>query len=224
MKPLFITATGTDIGKTWIATHLIAQWRREGRTVDACKPVVSGFRSDDEASDTALLIKALGCAPTVQQIDTVSPWRFSAPLSPDVAAAREGKKIDESELLAFCKTRLVCTEADYFLFEGVGGVMVPLNHRYLVLDWMQELSIPVLVVCGTYVGSINHTLLTLLALKQRGIVVAGLVVNETPSSPMRVEEMLATLARHSDVPAIGLHQLDHGEEAPSFMSFMEKIL
>ncbi len=92
MTAIFITATGTDVGKTFVAASLIGHLRQMGRVVEAIKPVVSGFDPTQAAtSDPAVLIKALGVPVTPQAIEQISPWRFRAPLSPDLAARREGR-------------------------------------------------------------------------------------------------------------------------------------
>jgi len=95
VSAIFITATGTDIGKTFVATTLIRHLRRMGRLVEAIKPVVSGFDPAQAASsDPGLLLDALGLPVTAQEIERIAPWRFQAALSPDIAAAQEGRSID----------------------------------------------------------------------------------------------------------------------------------
>src|SRR5262245_8315769 len=105
MPALFVTATGTDIGKTFVTCGLIAELRRQGRAVTALKPVVTGFAADTAAaSDPALLLAALG-AP-LDDIGKISPWRFAAPLSPDLAAQRENRTLDAREVVAFSRTAI----------------------------------------------------------------------------------------------------------------------
>ena len=95
MPALFITATGTDIGKTFVTTGLIRALRQHGRKVTALKPIATGFDEKNFAtSDAALLLEACGHDVDLDAIVAISPWRFAAPLSPDMAAAQEGKIID----------------------------------------------------------------------------------------------------------------------------------
>src|ERR1700742_1699063 len=104
MTAFFVTATGTDIGKTYVASGLIRHWRAAGHTVDALKPVASGF--DPAAageSDTSVLLMALGRPVGPAEIDGVSPWRFAAPLSPDMAAERESRNIDFDAVVKFSR-------------------------------------------------------------------------------------------------------------------------
>src|SRR5271157_4698973 len=97
----FITSTGTGIGKTYVTTALIAHARAMGLTVAATKPVISGFdKREIAASDTGAILAALGEAPTPENVEKISPWRFSAPLAPNMAARAEGKILDCEALFA----------------------------------------------------------------------------------------------------------------------------
>jgi dethiobiotin synthetase len=189
----FVTATGTEIGKTYVTAALTRLARESGRRVRALKPVVSGFAPEDlAASDPGILLAAAGLPATA--LDVITPWRFRAALSPDMAAAREGRSIDFEALLRFSRAGLAGPE-EIVLIEGVGGAMVPLDERHTVLDWIQALGIPALVVAGSYLGTISHSLTTLAALRQRGVPVRALVLSESPQSPVPLAETAAVLAR-----------------------------
>jgi dethiobiotin synthetase len=209
MAGIFVTGTGTDIGKTFVAGALIRSFRRRGKAVDALKPVVSGFDSSAAtASDSGVLLDALGLPVTTAELDRISPWRFAASLSPDMAARREGRSIDFSALLAF--SRAAATRDGLFtVIEGVGGIMVPLDERHTVLDWMVELSCPLLLVAGSYLGSISHTLSALDVLRHRRLTVAAVAVSESAVSPAPLTETLGTLARFvSGMPVLGIERLE----------------
>lgn len=191
--PLFVAATGTGIGKTYVSCCLL---RQGGHGV---KPVISGFDPADAASsDSGLLLQAQGKPVTQAAIASISPWRFAAPLSPDMAAEREGKTIPFDALIAFCR------QPGIDLIEGVGGVAVPLDPTHTTLDWMAELRFPVLLIAGSYLGTLSHTLTALLALHARAIPVEAVVVNETPASTVDLRETIATLRRHTAVPVRAL--------------------
>ncbi len=195
MTAIFVTATGTDIGKTFVAAGLIRHWRGAGRTVEALKPVVTGFDSADAAvSDPGVLLAALGRPVTPAEIERTAPWRFAAPLSPDMAARRENRVIDFEAFVKFSRVAIANTK-DMLLIEGIGGVMVPLDDRHTVLDWMAALNIPVVVVAGSYLGSLSHTLTSLDALRRRHLVIKALVVNETQCSSVPMEDTVTTLRR-----------------------------
>ena len=208
MTTYFITVTGTDIGKTWVSCALLRHWRVQGLTTRAFKPVMSGVDTNDLAtSDAGQLLLAQGLEVTAANVAEIAPWRFTAPLSPDMAAAAEGRHIDFDELLAFNRRPTSADLRTITLIEGVGGVMVPLDERHTVLDWAEALTVPVVLVAGSYLGSMSHTLTALLALKTRGIPVAAVVVNETPASGVALDATLSSLARHAQgIPLLGIRQ------------------
>jgi dethiobiotin synthetase len=198
MTACFVTATGTDIGKTFVTAGLIRALTAQGRAVDALKPVVSGFDPNDvAASDTGALLAALGQAPSAENIDRISPWRFSAPLSPDMAARRENRAIDLDRLIAFCRDR-TASAADMLLIEGVGGIMAPLDDTHTVLDWMAALGLPILLVTGSYLGTLSHTLTALDVLRRRKLRVQSVVVSESAGSTVALDETAGTIGRFAE--------------------------
>jgi len=206
MTAIFVTATGTDVGKTFVTTGLIRHLRAAGRAADAIKPVVSGFNADDPAdSDPALLLEALGRPLT--DIDRICRWRFAAPLAPAMAAKREGRAIEFNSLVDFCR-RAVVGHRDIMFIEGVGGIMVPLDDKHTVLDWMTALRLPLLLVVGSYVGTISHTLTALQVLARRNLDVAAVIVSESADSAASLEETVETIARFADsIDVIGIPRL-----------------
>ncbi|HXW48554.1 MAG TPA: dethiobiotin synthase, partial [Xanthobacteraceae bacterium] len=150
MTAIFITATGTDVGKTFVGASLIRHLRQMGRIVEAIKPVVSGFDPDrPEASDPGILLQALDLPVTPQEIERISPWRFRAAVSPDLAAQREGRRIDVDAVISYCQD-VVERRQDILLIEGIGGIMVPLDEQRTVLDVMMALQLPLILVAGSY--------------------------------------------------------------------------
>lgn len=195
MAGLFLTATGTGIGKTLLAEHLIARERAAGRPVRALKPVISGYRAEDPESDTARILRALGGEMRAEEI---SPWRFAAPLSPDMAAAREGRSIDFAGLTGWCKARM--SGPGLTLIEGVGGAFVPLDPEHLVADWIAALGCPFLLAVGGYLGTLSHTLACVEALAARRLVPASVILCPSPEMPVPVEETAAALAARLAMP------------------------
>ena len=195
MSAIFITATGTDIGKTFVAAGLIRHWRAAGRTVDALKPVVTGYDpANATASDPGLLLAALGRPVTPIEIERISPWRFAAPLSPDMAARRENRTIDFDALVEFTRSAIANAKGT-LLIEGIGGVMVPLDDTHTVLDWVVALDAPTLLVVGSYLGTLSHSLTAAAALRNRGARVAGVIVSESAEQPAPAAETAMVLAR-----------------------------
>jgi len=205
MSAIFITATGTDIGKTFVAAGLIRHWRAAGRTVEALKPVVTGLDpATAAASDPGVLLAALGCPVTPTEIERIAPWRFAAALSPDMAAGRENRAIDFDALVEFSGGEFASAKGT-LLIEGIGGVMVPLDDKHTVLDWMAALNMSVVLVAGSYLGSLSHTLTSLDALRRRHLVIKALVVNETQSSSVPMADTVATLKRFAgSTPIVAL--------------------
>ena len=194
MSALFVTATGTDIGKSFVACGIIAELRRRGRRVAALKPLASGYEDARAAeSDPGRLLAALGRDITPAELDRISPWRFRAPLAPDMAAKREGKKVDFAALAEFCRDAV--DRYDDLLIEGVGGVMSPISEKQTVLDWMVELEIPVLLVSGSYLGAQSHALTALAALRGRRLALRAVVVNESPDGGLSAADTAQSLAR-----------------------------
>ena len=209
MSAIFITGTGTDVGKTYVTAALIRHLRQMGRTVEALKPVVSGFDpAMPPSSDPGMLLKALGLTITAEDIARISPWRYRDPVSPDLAAKREGQVIDVDGVIAFCRTA-VDQRRDILLIEGVGGIMVPLDDQRTVLDLMMALQLPLILVAGSYLGTISHTLTALDALFRRNLKVIATIVSETPNSTVPLADTVAAIARFAN-PVIGLPRQRYG--------------
>ena len=194
----FITGTGTDIGKTWLVCALLRHWRAQGLRPGAYKPVLSGFDPvHPQVSDAGALLAELGREVSAPELDAIAPWRFAAPLSPDMAAALEGGRIDFDELVAFTRRSAgPGPGSDPVLVEGVGGVMVPLGERHTVRDWIVASGLPCVLVTGSYLGSLSHTLTALEALAKVGAGVTAIAVNETPDSPVALAATVESLTRH----------------------------
>jgi dethiobiotin synthetase len=192
MSAFFITGTGTDIGKTFVTAGLLRALRESGSAASAIKPVLSGYDTPF-GSDPARLLEAMGQAVSEAAVAEISPFRFTAPLSPDMAASREGCALDFAAVLAFC--RQAAARPETVLIEGVGGVMVPLTDRHTTLDLMVALALPVVLVAGSYLGSISHSLTAIAALAQAGIMPKAVVVNDSGTGEVPLDETAATLAR-----------------------------
>jgi dethiobiotin synthetase len=200
VSAVFIAGTGTNIGKTFVTAALIHTLRHSEKPVDALKPVVSGFDpAQPGSSDPGILLTALGQPTTIATLDRIAPWRFAAPLSPDMAARREGTALDFAALLRFTRGKIE-TASGTLLIEGVGGIMVPLDETHTTLDWMAALDLPVLLVAGSYLGALSHALTAFAALGQRQLRILAVVVNESPGSGVDLAETVATLRRFVPQP------------------------
>ena len=216
MSAVFITATGTDIGKTFVTAGLIRHVGASGGAIGAIKPIVSGFDPQAwQSSDSAVLLAALGRPVALVEVEAISPWRFKAPLSPDLASRREGRDIVFQDVVEFCRKSIAATRG-MLLIEGVGGVMVPLDDRRTVLDLMSVLRIPVVLVAGSYVGTISHTLTALEIMARRNLDLAAVVVSESRESAASLEDTVATIARFANaIEVIALPRLAPGNSEHS---------
>ncbi|HEY6028459.1 MAG TPA: dethiobiotin synthase [Pseudolabrys sp.] len=218
MSAYFVTSTGTDIGKTFVTAGLIRYLRQSSQPVAALKPVVSGYDSSVvETSDPAVLLRALGRPVSADEIAAIAPFRFRAPLSPDIAAAREGRSIDFEDLLKFSRDAVAANNGLTFI-EGVGGIMVPIDAERTVLDWMAALGLPVILVVGGYLGTISHTLTALDVLTKRALRIAAIVISEKENDTVPLDDTVASIARFSGgVEVIGLPRLPGGlTQHPAF--------
>ncbi len=222
MTTLFVTGSGTDVGKTFVAARLLAELGAAGYRTRALKPVATGF--DDarpESSDSGRLLLARGAPVTSAAIAAITPWRFAAPLSPDMAAAREGREIPFEGLLEFCRAP---ANTDVTLIEGIGGVMVPRDREHTVLDWIAALGAPALLVAGSYLGTLSHTLTAARVLRGRGCALAAVIVSESAEQPVTPEETAAALARFVEAPVAVVPRLRAGQPVPPLLPLLEPYL
>jgi dethiobiotin synthetase len=184
MPALFVAGTGTDIGKTYVTAALLRALVAAGRAVDALKPVVSGF---DEAaptgSDPAVLLEALSQPVTSEALDRIAPWRYRAPLAPNQAARLEGRSVDAEAVIGFCSSRIAAAGEGLVFVESAGGIMSPLDDTLTMLDLARALAAPVLLVAGSYLGTISHTLAAAEVIRAAGLEIAAVVVNESENAP-----------------------------------------
>ncbi len=176
---LFVTGTDTGVGKTWVAAALARVLHRRGMRVRARKPVESGW-TQAAASDAAQLREAAGAW---EALDRVCRWRFPEPVSPALASRRSAAGLTVSRLAETC----LAGEGGFVLVEGAGGFLSPIAEDGLNADLALVLGFPVLVVAADRLGAVNHTLLTLEAVRRRRLHVAGVVLNAVQPEAGRLE-------------------------------------
>jgi dethiobiotin synthetase len=219
MSAFFVTATGTGIGKTFITAGLVKYLRGEGRDAAVLKPVVTGYDGPSPDCDPVVLLEAMDEIPNAEAVARIAPWRFKAPLSPDMAAMREGREVPFDDLIAFCRAEE--GKHDTLMVEGVGGVMVPLDARHTVLDWMGALRLPVLLVTGSYLGTLSHTLTAVAALERTKLKVASLVVNDSGDGAVPLTDTAATL--HRFLPQLEIAILPRGALSLDFAPLAQAL-
>jgi dethiobiotin synthetase len=207
MDGVFVTGTGTEVGKTVVAGVLARTAVAKGRRVAVFKPAVSGLdeaRAEGVVPDHEHLRVAAGSEQTDEE---VSPYRYGPAVSPHLAAELEGGEID----LDVLRTGLgEAREAgDFLVCEGVGGFLVPLRRDYLVRDFAVEAALPVVVAGTPGLGTINHTLLTVEAVRSAGLEVKSVVLTPWPDDPGRLETSnLESISSLGDVRVSTLSRVD----------------
>lgn len=202
---MFVTGTGTEVGKTVVAGVLARTARDMGRDVSVFKPAVSGLEEEGQP-DHERLRRA---AASGQTDDEIAPYRYQAPVSPHLAAAMAGEPIDAANLREqFASARAA---GNFLVCEGVGGFLVPLRTDYLVRDFAIDCGLPVVVAATSGLGTINHSLLTIESVKAAGLDVAAVVLTPWPESPSAVElSNRETIEGLSDVEVLTLGVIDRG--------------
>jgi dethiobiotin synthetase len=180
-KGIFVTGTGTEVGKTVVAATIAHTLASEGQKVHVFKPAVTGLNEEAE-TDHALLRRASG---SKQSDDEIAPYRYGPAASPHLAAAMAGEQIDPEHLRQTART--AAENADALVCEGVGGLLVPLTPTYLVRDLAADLGYPLVVVATPHLGTINHTLLTVEAARTANLHVAAIVFTPWPAEPTEIE-------------------------------------
>jgi dethiobiotin synthetase len=212
MRGFFVTGTGTEVGKTVVAAVLARTVYGTGQRVAVFKPAVSGLEEYPlrpelwecaaGLPDHVLLRLASGSR---QADDEIAPYRYGPAVSPHLAAEIAGEPIDPDLLRA---AALAATEgSDVLICEGVGGFLVPLRSDYLVRDLARDLGLPVVIVASPGLGTINHTLLTIEAVRHAGLEVDRVVLNPWPEVPSRLE--LSNRDTISKLGAVEVEMLPH---------------
>src|SRR3954452_2489864 len=202
MRGVFVTGTDTEVGKTVVAAAICAAAVERGISVAAFKPVVTGI--DEPAGewprDHELLASSASAG---QRPEEVAPHRYGPAVSPHLAQELAGERIDPEELVT--KAHAQAERADTLVVEGVGGLLVPLAHEYLVRDFAGELGLPVVIAARPGLGTISHSLLTIEAARAVALRIQAVVLTPWPDDP---DEMLRsnmeTIERFGEVPVIGL--------------------
>lgn len=201
-RGVFITGTDTGVGKTRVGAALAHLLTGRGLRVRPRKPVESGCPTGPDGlvpQDAAVLREAAGCA---EPLERICPYRLQAPLSPERAAELEGTALDLGRLHAACVADI--GSDDFLLVEGAGGFYSPLARGALNADLAGGLGLPVLVVAADRLGTLNHTLLTIEAVRMRGLALAGLVLNQPAPQPDPKMDNAEDLERWLQMPVLRL--------------------
>lgn len=223
MKGLFVTGTDTGVGKTVVTASLCRLLRQRGIDAVAMKPFATGVTPDADwrDNDPLFLSAAMDGA---EPAEVIAPVRLSAPLSPYDAARISGTAFDVDAVAS--AVRQVAGRHEFVLVEGVGGTNVPLTEDVFVSDFVKRLDLPALVVARSKVGTVNHSLLTVDALRAAGASVEGMVFTRSSSGEMELDEQMGpeTACRFARVACFGYVNRIHGLEiAPDVGAAVEAL-
>ena len=220
---VFVTGTGTEIGKTVVAAVLARTLADAGQSVAVFKPALTGMDEFPDYDEAAAIAAATGddasianlpdhailrvAARSSQTDDEIAPYRFDPPMSPHLAAGLAGVEIDPERTMA--AARAAADGVDAIVCEGAGGLLVPLSPTWTMRSCAVELGYPLVVVSPPGLGSINHTLLTVESARSVGLKVAAIVLNPWPEDPTPIEaDNRETIAAMSGVEVLTLPKLD----------------
>jgi dethiobiotin synthetase len=210
MRGVFVTGTGTEVGKTVAAAVIARSALGRGLRVTVFKPAVSGLDAygapGSPLPDHELLRLAAGSG---QSDDEIAPYRYGPPVSPHLGAELAGEALDPGRVRAGAER--AAAAGDYLVCEGVGGFLVPLTLGYLVRDFAMDLALPVAIAASPGLGTINHTLLTVEAVRGAGLEATAVVLTPWPESPSDVESSnREAIGRLGRVPVLTLPEIDLG--------------
>jgi dethiobiotin synthetase len=197
----FVTGTDTGVGKTLISCALLYAFAGRGKNVAGMKPVAAGCDDDDLNEDVKKLRAATNILSSLGQIN---PYSFMHPIAPHIAARHAGVSINFERILESYNE--LAAKADVVIVEGVGGFMVPLNDTQDSADLATVLELPIILVVGMKLGCINHALLTIHAIRARGLECAAWVANVPDAEMAALEENIQALQQRIDAPFLGIVQ------------------
>jgi dethiobiotin synthetase len=223
---ILVTGTDTGIGKTLIAGAIADWFRRRGARVGVLKPAATGCvrRREGLVSEDAEFLAH--CSDTRLPLDVVCPQRFVEPLAPAIAAERAGTTLDWESIQR--SVDAISGESDVFIVEGIGGLMVPMDAGHTFLDVAKWLASPAVIVARPALGTINHTLLTVDALRRANVEVAGVVINRYPpeTPPTAEETNPRAIERWGKVPVLAIvpdEAMDGLRLTPGVVSAIDRV-
>ena len=169
---VFITGTDTGVGKTLIAGAIAKILSQKGKKIGVFKPVATGCKKSLVSEDAQFLFR---CANGKLALDVINPVTFEIPASPFACEKAENKKVSIKKITGAYKK--ICQKSNYVIVEGIGGIKVPITDRIDVLGLAKAFKLPVVIIAKSKLGTINHTLLTIDAVRSAGLLLAGVVIN-----------------------------------------------
>jgi dethiobiotin synthetase len=201
-RGFFVTGTDTGVGKTRIAAALLHGFSLAGLSTAGMKPVAAGCDWRDGAAYWEDVEQLVDASSVRADLALVNPYRFEAPIAPHLAAAQAGVSIQMDVIVAACGA--LQAQAEVVVVEGAGGWLVPLSAQHSMADLAIQLGLPVILVVGMRLGCISHALLTMAAIAQSGVPVAGWIANQTAPDMLAIDGNLAALRARIAAPLLGV--------------------
>jgi dethiobiotin synthetase len=230
-KGVFVTGTDTEVGKTIVTASLVSLLLRDGLDVGVMKPVETGCpkKNGRLVPRDATFLKVV--SGSRDSLSLINPYRFSKPLAPLIAAEIDHKKVNLQRISS--AYRKIRKRHDIIFVEGAGGLLVPLTGKLTSLDLILKLSLPMILVVGSKLGAVNHTLLTLNWARENGIKIIGLIINQLNRSSRKnlAEKTNPMLIRSfagvpilGEVPYIPLICRPHTFSKPTVMNILRRAI
>jgi dethiobiotin synthetase len=207
-KGFFIIGTDTGVGKTLVAGGLAALYKNSGSNIGVMKPIATGCRRINKSliSDDAIFLKH--ASEVEDEYELINPVSLEPSFAPIIAAQLTNTKIDLEKVRTAYAT--LCDRHDSLIVEGIGGLLVPIDEYYFVVDLANEMELPLIIVCRPTLGTINHTLLTTSYAREHGLEVKGIIVNESTEHCDATLKKTNTdeIKRLTELPIIGTIPFD----------------
>ena len=196
-KGVFVTGSDTGVGKTVIAGAIAAAMKAHGLNVGVMKPVASGAKEigGKLVSEDAVYLKKI--IDSTDDDDLVNPVLLKPPLAPTIAASKTGVTIDIEKIWKAYEE--LTNKHDFVVVEGIGGLMVPIDDTLFVADLVRKMDLPLVIVSRDYLGTINHTLLTVEYARSRNLRIKGIVINMLKNG----DDFVREIEKYSSVPILG---------------------
>ena len=197
-KGVFVTGSDTGVGKTVIAGAIAAAMKTHGLDVGVMKPVASGAKEikGKLVSEDAVYLKKI--IDSTDDDDLVNPIRLKQPIAPTIAASKAGVPIDIDKILKAYEE--LTNKHDFVVVEGIGGLMVPIDDTLFVADLVRKMDLALVIVSSDYLGTINHTLLTVEYARSRNLRIKGIVINMLKNG----DDFVREIEKYSSVPILGI--------------------
>ena len=213
-KNIFITSTGTNIGKTYCTVEILKEMLHRKILFNAYKPILSGFNiSNIKDSDSYKILNINNKEPNLEDIREITPWLFEKPIAPSIAAKKENKSLKYNDVLEWCLKKSDNNIIN--IFEGAGGLLVPIEKIKTLLDLMKDLNSKVVLVVGNYLGSVSHTLSAIQNLQHANLQIINIVINENVNNDGIDIKDTESLLRSSINKKIIIRKVKYGDKYKS---------